>query len=206
MKKRDFTLWVIFSIISFFYIVMIVDLIISGHPIDLFWTCYIAIPLILFGLIKKNSNLILSQVIILGLNDLVWIFDFACLIILGHTVIGINQVVFFPIQTWIEKLGNIQHLFIVPLSLVALSILKIKRSYKIWLFSFIEMSVFFIATLLFVPPEETANCVHQTCINIPLNFLPYPVIWFLFTFGFIAASYFIITSFPIFRKRKIKGD
>jgi hypothetical protein len=203
MKKRDSTLWIIFAIISFFYIIMIIDLITSGRLIDFFWVCYFAIPLILFGLIKKNSNLILSQVIILAINDLVWIFDFACLIILGHTVIGINQVAVFPIQTWIEKLGNVQHLFIFPLSLVALALLKTKRNYKILLFSFIEISLFFVGTLLLIPSGESTNCVHQTCIGITINFLPYPVLWFLFAFGFITASYFIITSLPIFKKRKI---
>lgn len=202
MKRRELILWIIFAVISFFYIIMIIDLILSNHPIDLFWTCYIAIPLILFGLLKKNSNLILSQVIILAMNDLVWIFDFACLVILGHTVIGINQVVNFPLQTLIEKLGNIQHLFVVPLSLVALSILKVKSNYKTLLFSFMELSIFFVATLLFVPLGEFINCVHQTCITIPINFLPYPILWFIFTFSFVTISYLIITSLPIFRKRK----
>jgi len=202
MKKRNSIFWIIFAVISLFYIVMIIDLIISGNPIDLFWACYIAIPLILLGLIKKNSNLILSQVILLAINDLVWIFDFACLLILGHPVIGINQVEIFPVQTWIEKLGNIQHLFIVPLSLLALSILKTKRNYKVLLLAFLEMSIFFVATLLLVPSGEAANCVHQTCIGIQLNFLPYPVVWFLLTFGFITVSYLIITSLPVFKKKK----
>jgi hypothetical protein len=141
-------------------------------------------------------------VIILAINDLVWIFDFACLLILGHPIIGINQVQISPVQTWIEKLGNIQHLFIVPLSLLALSILKTKRNYKILLLAFLEMAIFFVATLLLVPSDEAANCVHQTCIGIQINFLPYPVIWFLFAFGFITASYLVITSLPVFKKKK----
>jgi len=201
MERSDWTIYAIIAIISFFYIIMIIDLILSKRLIDFFWTCYIAIPLIIFGLIRKNPDLILSQMIILAINDLFWIFDFAGLIILGHPIIGINQIRYFPVQPLIVKLGNIQHLFVVPLSIVALSILKLKRNYKTLLFSLIEISLFFVLTLLIVPKTESINCVHQTCITIPLNFLPYPIIWFLFVFGFIIFGYFIITSLPFIRKR-----
>jgi len=201
MKKRDWILYAIIFVISLAYVFMIIDVVITHDYISLLWTCYLAIPLIIIGLIKRNSGLILSQVIILIITDLFWIFDFLCLIFLGHTVFGIDIVKNFPYQSLIIKLGNLQHLVVTPLSIVALSILKVKKSYKILLISFGELIVLFLLTLLFAPHTSFINCVYQGCVDVPLNFLPYPLIWFIFSFGFVSISYFILTSLPFLKKK-----
>jgi len=201
MKEKRWIWYLIILVISLAYFFMFVEPITSKYYIALLWTCYIAIPIIIIGLIKKNPYIILSQVTILALTDLLWIFDFICLILLGHTILGIKSVDIFPSQSFILKLGNLQHLVIVPLSIVALSILKVKRNYKTLLVSLAEVSILFLLTLFFVPSNQGINCVHITCIGIPITFLPYYLTWFLFVFGFVILSYFIITSLPFIKKR-----
>ncbi len=201
MKKRDWILYSIVAVIFLAYLFMLIDILIIKDYFSLFWTCYLAIPLIIIGIIKKNSSLIVSQVIILALTDLFWIFDFLSLIILGHTILGIEQVNIFPFQSWIIKLGNLQHLIVIPLSILALSILKVKRNYKTLLISLAEISLFFVITLLIVPSSMGVNCINMRCVGVPLTFLPYPLVWFLLVFSFITASYFIITSLPFIKKK-----
>jgi hypothetical protein len=163
------------------------------------YTCYVALPIIIFGLFKKNSNIILSQVILIAIPDLFWMFDFLYYIFSGNSLLGLVN--YFPGELLSWKITSLQHLYIVPLSLFALSKIKFKINYKILLISLFEIILIFLATLLVVP-NTPVNCIDLKCINIPLTFLPPYVVWFMFNFGFTLISYFVITSIPFFVKKK----
>lgn len=201
MEKRD---WIIYSIAIIFSLTMVLVIInfLQGNTYYGFlWGCYITIPIIIFGLFKKDSNIILSQVIILAIPDLLWIIDFFYLLITGHVLIGVTT---FPTQgsTLINKMRLLQHLYIVPLSLLALSRIGLKKSYRALLIGLIEIVIIFLLTILIVPDSININCVYDySCTIIPITFLPHTIEWFIFAFGFVIISYFAIISLPFIKKR-----
>jgi hypothetical protein len=199
MKKRDeniiiFSIAVVFSIT---FCLSLINFIYTNNYSAIFWVCYVTLPIMVIGLLKRNSNIILSQLIIFAIPDLLWIFDFIYWTFSGHSLIGLAN--FFPKGGFIEKLSSVQHLYTVPLSLMALSILKLKKNYKILLISFGELVLIFFFTLFFIPLHYV-NCIDLSCTNISLTFLPYYIIWFMFAFSFATISYFIINSLPFRNK------
>lgn len=200
-RCKDIIIYLIAIIFSLTFVLIVIKFLLSKNYSLLLWVCYLAFPVIIIGLIKKNPYLILSQVVILAIPDLFWVFDFIYLILTGHSPMGL--VVYFPNQIFLEKIVSMQHFYTVPLSLVALSILKLKKNYKVLLVSLVEIVLVFLLTLLLVPADgNIINCIHLNCINIKLTFLPPSAIWFMFTFSFVISSYFIITSLPFIRKKK----
>jgi len=157
------------------------------------------IILIIIGLATKNSFLILSQVISLAIPDLLWTFDFFYTFFTGHNLLGIAG--YFIKEDILGRILSLQHLYVAPLSIVALFILGVKKDYRILLLSFGEVILIFLLTLIFVPASSGVNCIHVNCTIISLNFLPFPLVWFIFEFGFITLSYFIVTSLPFVKKK-----
>lgn len=197
-KNKNIILYSIAGIFSFTLFLMIINSIILRDYYSLFWYCYTAILLIIIGLLTKNAKLILSQVIILAIPDLFWIFDFFYLIFTGHSLLGLVKN--FPNDSLFNKITNLQHLYIVPFSLLALSFLKIKKNYKVLLVGIGEIILIFLVTLFFIPASSIINCINVNCIDINLIFLPPYLLWFIFTFSFVIISYLIITSLPFIKK------
>lgn len=192
MEKKEWILYFIFLILSLTFVALVV-IALQRHSYSLFlWICYIVIAITLFGIYKRNANIVLSQVIILAIPDLFWMFDLIYLAFAGHPFFGL--IYFNSDQSLLERILEFQHLYVVPLSIIAWSILKPKKNYKIILISFGEAILIFLLTLFLVPSTIPINCVHATCLNFPIAFLPYPIIWFLFEFGFITISYLILTK------------
>ncbi len=205
MKRKEWILDFIILIFSLTFFIVIISFLQEKNYYSFFWVCYIAIPILIFGLIKRNSNIILSQVIILAIPDLLWIIDFFYLIITGHVLIGVTT---FRITTpLIDQIRSLQHLYIVPLSILALSQIKLKKDYKILLIGLAEIILIFLLTLLIVPSNPlNINCIYKNCSNLPLNFLPYMLLWLILLFILITVSYFIITSLPFVKKKKYSSS
>jgi hypothetical protein len=202
MKKREIVLYGIAAILSATFILIVIKLIISKDMPQILWMCYISILLIIVGILKKNSSLILSQVIILAIPALFWVFDFIYLLFTENSLIGIAG--YFPNQTILEKIVSFQHFYTFILALIALYLIKVKKNYKILLLSLAEVVVIFFLTLLFAAGNEhDINCINLTCVKIVnLNFLPYHLMWFILLFSFIVLSYFIITTLLFVKNRK----
>jgi hypothetical protein len=198
MRRGDRLRYIIIGILILTAILVINNVLGTKQDYVFLYACYVTLPLIIFGLFKKNSNIILSQIIIIAIPDLFWVFDFFYYIFSGHSPLGL--VGYFPGEPLSWKIASLQHLYFVPLSLFALAKIKFKRNYKVLLFSLFEIILIFLATLLLVP-NTPVNCIDLKCIIVPLEFLPPYVVWFLFTFGFTAISYFIISSLPFIRKK-----
>ena len=202
MKKKEVIVYIIAIIFFITLLLMVINKFQESYYYELMWFCYISILIIIFGLFKKNSKIILSQVIILAIPDLLWIFDFLYLILFGHTLLGLADNLLG--NRLLDKITSFQHLYVVPLSLVALSSLKInksKKSYNILFASLAELTLIFFITLFFVPNSQTVNCVHLSCVKINMTFLPYPLLWFLFAFSFAIISYLIIINIHVFIKK-----
>jgi hypothetical protein len=192
MEKKEWLLYFIFLILSLTFACLVIINLQKHFYSGFLWICYIVIAITLFGIYKRNPKVILSQIIILAIPDLFWLFDLIYVIFTGHPFFGL--VYFNSDQNLLERILQFQHVYVIPLSIIAWSILKPKRDHKILLISLEEAVLIFLLTLLLIPKSIPINCVQNNCTNIPLTFLPYPVIWFLFVFGFILISYLILTS------------
>ena len=201
MKEESLILYLIAVIISFSLISTIINFVqMRAYP-ALLWICYIADFIIITGLFSRNSKIILSQVIILLIPDLLWIVSFLWLLISGQDLFGLS--LYLPreqLSVW-GKIASLQHLYVVPLSLVAIYVLKSQRDYKVLLSSFAEIAIIFLIAIFFAPAGMNIDCVIQNCINVPFNFLPYGVIWFVVTFILTALSYFAIEFIPFLKEK-----
>jgi hypothetical protein len=200
MERKELILNIITIVFSMTIILMIINSIQLKEYYPFFWVCYPALIIVIIGLLKRNSSVVLSQIILIAIPDLLWISDFICLVAIGKPVLGL--VSSFSGLSFFSKMGALQHLYIFPLSLLSLSLMKIRKNHKILLISFGEIILIFLLTLFLVPNTYDINCVHVTCIQFSVTFLPYTILWFLFEFGFIIISYFIITSLPFVKKNK----
>lgn len=197
-KQKNIILYSITILFSITFGLIIANFVYAKTYYAFFWSSYITLSIIIIGLLKKNSNIILSQLIILWIPNLFWTFDFFYMTFSGNSLFGIVN--FFPKEIFLLKLASLEHIYVIFLSLLALSILKVKKNYKILLASLVEITLIFFLTLFFAP-KRSINCLDLSCITVPLNFLPSYLIWFILTFSFITVSYFIITFLPFVRKK-----
>ena len=175
---------------------------------SLLWVCYISLALISIGIITKNSNLILSQIVILLIPDLLWIIDFIILLITGNAPLGIAKYFFTGERALLSNIVSLQHIFTIPLAIFSLYLIKIKKGHKFILIASVEMLILFILGFL-IPIEYAVNCLPASivCTSIIFpKFIPYPITWLLLVFSFIIISYFIMTTFPSVRKIRKKNQ
>jgi len=201
-KKKDLFLYLITIILSLIILLTVIHFLKIGKPLVLLWFCYIGIIIIIIGIIKRNSNLVLSQILILNIPILLWIIDFIVFIIAGTSPLGITNVYFFDHELILERVISLQHIIVLPLSIWALSLIKLnKNHYKALLISFSEVVLLFILGLLISNPFLNINCLAKNCTQTILpSFIPYYVIWGGFMIISILISYFIITSLPFVKK------
>jgi len=202
MEKKERILLIFTIILSLTLLLIIIHFLQIKEYLSLLWMCYIGLTLIIIGIIKRNSNLILSQVIILLIPNIIWTIYF----IIGqftNTTIGISEN-FINLATLPLAILSLLHIYTIVFALIALAIIKLKRSYKALLISFIEVVIIFIIMVL-IPGNPGVNCwptpVNCASITLP-EFIPYPIFLLLSAFTFVIVSYFIITSMPIFKRKK----
>ncbi len=168
-----------------------------GQPGWAFWACYSGMILIGFGILINSGELILSQVNMLAVPLLFWNIDFFYRLIAGKYLWGITDY-FFGDLMLPARLISLEHLFLVPLSLVALYFVKIKNTWA-WKFSLVETVIFYILTRLFSNPADNINYAFSSA------FLPLPdgrwyFVWLLLTCGLtVIGTNWLITRIKIFR-------
>ncbi len=125
------------------------------------------------------------------------------MLITGSSFLGITNY-FFDNNFLLKKIITLQHLFTIPLSIFALSLMKVKKNNKILLTSFIEIIAVYLLSFI-LPPEYGINCLPMpsTCTSFVFpSFIPYPLIWFAFTFFFSLMFYLLLTSLPFIQKKE----
>ena len=206
MKSKNVTLNIIGLIFLITYILNAIYIISWKDYSAFLWGCYIVLPLTLIGIFRRNSSLILSQLIIFAIPDLLWTIDFFSILFTGNSLLKISLVSRFFELDLFGKIVRLQHLYAIPLAIVSLSFLKIKKNYKILLISLAEIIIIALLTVL-IAPDRNINCLPTNkCTSFsPLNFLPYPLVWIIFAFSFITISYLLITALPFVKKKKEEG-
>lgn len=202
-KTKNVVLYLIASIFAVFLICAFIFYFNSQLYKGLLWICYPVLTLIIIGIFLKKSNLILSQVIIIMIPDLLWIIDFVGILITGNSLLGIAKYFFYE-GSLLKKMITLQHLFTLPLSIWALSLIKIKKNHKVLLISFAEL--FFFLILGMFPAMGGINCfpAAATCTSFIFpEIVSYPLLWLIVEFSFVLISYLILFSLKFIKKRKI---
>jgi hypothetical protein len=139
------------------------------------WFCYLGIFLIGFGIFFKKDYLIVSQLNILAIPMIIWTIDFLYVLITKGSFLGITN--YFFEQSRISNLISLQHIFTLPLSLVALYFIKLKNS-DYWKISLFQVFIYYLVIYFFTSIESNINCVFRFCGNLEVGIL-YPIAWFL---------------------------
>lgn len=161
------------------------------------WFSYIAFFLIGIGLLTRNSYLIASQFNIIFIPYVFWNIDFFHFLFTHTTLWGITDY-FFASRPTFAQLISLQHLFTIPVSLIAIYIIKLKRK-DFWKFSAIQVTLFFFLVRFFSSPERNINCVFENCI--PFQIIPwsYPMSWFISYAIMIAITTAFLTRINMFK-------
>src|SRR3989344_5637235 len=159
----------------------------------------IGIIFLIFG-IAAIINTILN--IDTGIAPVLWM-SYICLIIIGigvlkkdSSLIGITDYL-FKSSPIIDKIISLQHIFNLPLSLIALHLIKLKRT-DFWIISITQITIVFIISRLTTTYKENVNCVYHNCANFSFG-LPYILEWFLAYLIMITLTSYLIKK--IFYKK-----
>ena len=162
------------------------------------WLCYIGLILIGLGILFRSSYLIASQIAILTIPLLIWSADFIYFLIFRQPLSGIT-LYFFENKIKFSNIISLQHLFTIPLSLLAIWMIKLNRK-VFWKFGFLQITIFFMMGRFFTPANKNINCVFRSCFNTKIAFLPYFIEWFITFFLIIIITNFILMKIKVFRR------
>jgi hypothetical protein len=167
---------------------------------QILWLCYIAIILLGYGIITKNKNLIISQISIQTIPIIFWNIDFFYYLLNGQPLWGITNYFFDSGHPLIAKIISLQHIYIIPISIFTLLLMKFNRQTRLWeilKIAYVQMILIFILGRMFTSPATNMNCVFYNCLPFE-TIIPYEVLWFIFVFLGISISALIYDK--IFRK------
>ena len=203
-KKKiiEYAAKISFVITAVTFLLSAVFLTISQNYYLMLWVCPVAISLIFLGMIKKNPNLILSQVIIILVPNLIYFISAIIELITGTQILNTEN---FGARNFLEKIIYLQHIYILFAGLIFLAYIGAKnKSHKIIVAIItIQLSTLYILTKFLVPTTMNVNCVHQGCLKFSANIspVPYDLALQLFVILMIVFSYFFIMLLPFIRKK-----
>ncbi|MDP4038956.1 MAG: hypothetical protein Q8P57_00015 [Candidatus Pacearchaeota archaeon] len=167
---------------------------------SILWFSYIGMILLGIAILKKDSDLVLSQINILGIPYVFWNIDFFYYLIKGKTLFGLVDY-FFESGALFGKIISAQHLITIPLGLFAIYLIGLKTK-NAWKLSFIQIFIVFIITRIATTPAENVNCVFKNCANFDFG-IPYVLEWFLSYLIMIFITNWIICRI-FYKNKKIK--
>lgn len=199
--------FILLNIIGIFFLVLgilaVVNSIYNNYPTQILYMCYFGIIFIGIGILTKKSFIIMSQVYILAIPLLLWDIDFFYWLIFDKPLWGITDYFFLNNVFNLGKIISLQHLFTIPLSIYAASLIGVKRR-DAWKWSFIQIILVFSAVSILSPAELNINCVFEPCININSG-LPYGLTWFLVIFAMTFISSVLLNYFIIPKSKTKKS-
>ncbi|MGV8131241.1 MAG: hypothetical protein ACP5N7_04040 [Candidatus Pacearchaeota archaeon] len=161
------------------------------------WMSYICLIILGIGILRKNSALIASQIVIIFIPYIFWNLDFFYQLITKQSLFGITDYFFRP-GALSGKIIALQHIFNLPLSIYAMSLIGLNKS-KFYIISFIQVTLVFIISRLVTNYDQNVNCVYRNCANFSFG-LPHIVEWFVAqTLMILLTSWLLV---KIFKKRK----
>ncbi len=202
MKLKDIFLnffgvfYITIAIIAFY------DSIINKGLSSVLWFSYTVFLFIGLGILFRSSYLIGSQLNIILFPYILWSIDFIYRLFSKDSLLGITDYIFLS-RPFISQIISLQHLIIIPISLISLYSIKFKRT-NFWIFSIIQIIFFFILTRIFSSPSENINCVFRNCLifNIPSSI--YIFLWFIGYFLMIFLANFFLINIKYLNYKHLK--
>mgnify|MGYP001579157849 CR=1 FL=1 len=192
MKQRTKT--IILNILGIFFIgfglLAIIQAIKTENPSGIFWLCYAAMILIGIGALRKDSFLIASQINLLFIPLLFWVFDFIYILFTGNSLFGLAEYFFTGNFLKLSRIISTEHLFLLPLGFLALYLIKLKRK-DFWKVSVLQIVLFYLVTLALTDPEKNINCVFESCFAFIGNSF-YGLVWFFLFISMTAITNIIL--------------
>ena len=197
MKKE-----VIIKILGVFLIIFgllaMIQAISKGEPILIFWICYIGMIIIGIGCLLNKSYLISSQLNIITIPLILWDIDFFSFLMSKSTLFGLADY-FFKEPSLISRLVSLEHLFLIPLGILAFYLVRDKKDKKqnnknSLLISILEVTILFIILRIINISDKNINCAFYFCIPY-INPEPYVLWWFVIVFLLIFLTNIIYRFF-----------
>lgn len=132
----------------------------------IFWFCNFSIPLLAIAFFERSTKAVYLFVALALVVQTPWIIDWISEVATGHGILGLFNF-YAQVPIFSKILSFIQHIVLLPISIVALVSLKPVPVTK-KLIAIIWLTVF--ATLvisLLLPIEQNINCAHSSCL--PFN-------------------------------------
>ena len=169
----------------------------SGYS-SVLWISYTVMLLIGLGMLLRSSYLIGSQINIVFIPYLVWSIDFFYNLFFQKSLWGLTDYIFLS-RSVISQIISLQHLFIIPIALISLHFIKSKKVNS-WIFSILQVAIFFFITRIFSEPSSNINCVFKDCLGIINS--NYIFVWFTAYFIMILLINYLTIKSNIFYKNK----
>jgi len=172
----------------------------SKNPSGVFWYCYISMIVIGISALFRNAWVIAAQVNLLGISLLMWNFDFFYHIVFGRSIFGLVNS-FFNGGFSFGKVISMEHLFLIPLSILLIYLIKLKKD-DFWKLSLVEIPMIFFITRAFTNPQKNINCVFESCFSFIGNYL-FPLVWFTLAISIMVISTVIINNIEVFKNNNV---
>lgn len=144
------------------------------------------------GFLTRSGDVIASQLNILAASLIIWSIDFVYLFTTHRSLWGITDY-FFGQASSISSFVTLQHLYTLPITLIGLSYLGLKRK-DFWRVSILQVTILFAVILLFTDPVNNINCVFESCFaGIAFDHY-YFVVWFVAVFAMIFVTDRVLVS------------
>lgn len=163
---------------------------------EMLWQCYVSLIIIGFGIVRRNTSWIGSQLNIISIPLILWTVDFLYLLITSEPLWGISDYFFIEDGPILSNLITLQHIFTIPLSFFVIYNLGFKRK-DFWKISVMQIIAIYLASYFFTSRERNINCVFEPCLNINFQF-PYFITWFVMSFLMVFLTNYLLIK--LFRK------
>jgi len=170
-----------------------------GNFYGILWLSYYTLILVGIGILTKNSFLINAQLVIILIPYIVWNIDFFYILFTGQQLWNIAGY-FFNNVFLFSNIITLQHIFIIPVALFALWVIKIKR-FDFWKLAFLEVAIIYVISRVITPADLNINCVYKSCIPLQSVF-PQAVTWFVSFFVMIIISTYILKRLKFLHKNE----
>ncbi|MDP3882085.1 MAG: hypothetical protein Q8Q31_04395 [Nanoarchaeota archaeon] len=198
---------IILNIIGVFLIVVGVVAILYafylGTPSLILWFCYMGSIMMGLGVLRRSNLLILSQVNILLIPALVWSLDLFYILVFQDSFLGITD--YFFREPLFARIISLQHIYNVPLALIALFIIGKNQDRNIkyaWKFSFAQVAVIFVLSRIFLTREDNVNWAYYGGFSAPIVLpgLAYAFLWFIGVFLMILLTHYAVAKIAMLRR------
>ncbi len=157
----------ILKLIGIFFILIYLNtaiyLIHSNQYYKFLWFCYIGLIIVAWGVLTNNSYLIMSQINILTIPCILWTCDFFYILFTKKPWINLANRFFFSTDPLMSKLISLQHIYIIPIAILAIYLIKVKKT-DAWKLSCLQLVIILILSRLFTPRSKNINCVFHSSL------------------------------------------